>query len=109
VELTRLERHLARSWAEAWIPEIDGAPHGGVALDAPFWRRFDRCAPMTLAVGFRAALLLASIARFGRSRTRCLEQWSRSSNYLVRQLVMVLRVVFTLAHFSQPAVRRRLP
>ena len=108
MELTTWEKHLASRWAEAFIPAFGGMNSAGSALDDEFWERFERSAPCLLKLGFRAALILATAARLGRDREACLGRWATSRIYLVRQLALVLRIVFSLAHFSRDDVRSRL-
>ncbi len=108
MELTAIERRWAQKWATAFYPSEPGWPPISGALDDAFWRTLHRSAPALLLIGFRSALLLATSVRFGRSRQALLMRWRDSEIWALRQLVLVMRLVFSFAYFRDEPTRRRV-
>ena len=116
------ERRCLDAMFAATIPASGDTPSlGGLDLDG-FWERFERAAPFELKLGLRVAviglgvggplLLLKTPRSFlqldDASRDRMLSEAIESSNFLVRQLATVLKVVACMAYFDDPTVQARV-
>jgi hypothetical protein len=114
------ERRWRDSILAAMIPRLDSSGLPGLAeLDLTgFHERFDLAAPPLLRFGIRAAVwflifappfLIGRFAPFSRlsaeDRDRVLDRASRHRLYLVRQLLLTLKLVASFAYFQDPRVR----
>lgn len=116
---TRAEERWRGALMAAMIPAAP--PHGGlgsVPLEG-FWASYQLAAPPLLRFGLRATVVLltvlAPLLLLGKphlfpslspdNRDRLLERAASSRFYLVRQLVMTLKVLATFAFLRDPATR----
>lgn len=118
--LLPLERRWARALMGAMLPATPGGGPGIDALDLePFWSDYERTAPPLVRLGLRASIWILTwlpllsgrgLRPFHRlpaaQRDRLLCAWSESRWYLLRQLVMTVKVIVCFAAFRDPEVRR---
>ena len=104
-------------WLDAVLPASAHVPGYTESDTRAFWLRYPRVAPPLLRLGFRIALwglFAGSLARHwsgparltAMQREALLAETASSPWYLLRQLVVVLKLIATLAAFTDPRVRR---
>lgn len=114
--MTCLERRWRDALLGAMIPGGGGWPSVGELDLAPFWTLYAATAPPLVRFGLRAAVLfltwlplITRLRPFHRlppaARDHFLGRAARSRLYLVRQLVMTVKVVACLAYLRDPRVR----
>ncbi|MBI4706238.1 MAG: hypothetical protein HY744_34510 [Deltaproteobacteria bacterium] len=105
--------------APAAQPPAAAALPGLGELDlVPFWTAYERCAPPLLRLGVRVAVWVLSLAPIlvlavpclftqlePEERDRMLERAARSDWYVLRQMVVTLKLLACFAYFREPAVR----
>jgi hypothetical protein len=121
---TSFERAWRDALMQAMIPEIPGSPRPGLSgleLDA-FWAEYRQRAPFLLRAGFRASVWLLtflpvfclfSYRPFHRmtpgGRDEFLAKSGNSGSYLIRQLVVTVKLMASLAYFTDTGIRRTFP
>ncbi len=118
---TAAERRWRDALCAALIPPGRALP-GIAAVDtAPFWAEWERAAPPLLRFGARVAvwaLTFAPLVVVGAPRLfprlpraaqeRVLARAASSPSYLVRQLVVTLKLLACFAYLRDPSVRAAL-
>jgi len=99
------------------LPPSSGVPGYRDADTLHFWRRYREVAPPLLRLGFRAALwvlfahcLIRHRSTPGRispsQRAQLLADHADRDLYAARQLILVIKLVATLAAFTDPRIRK---
>ena len=115
---SRFELRWRDALLEAMIPGGHGLPSfGAIELDG-FWREYEATAPPLVRFGLRAAVWLLTWLPLGKltpfhrlappARDRWLNEAARSRFYLVRQLVMTVKMIACLAYMTDAEVRRKI-
>ena len=113
------ERRSLALILETMLPSPgQGVPGLGDLDLTEFWERFEERAPPVLRIGLRGAtwgLGLGALVFLGRparfdalspaDRELLLERAAGSSVFAIRQMVMVVKVVASLAYFHDPAIQ----
>lgn len=101
-----IERRFLATLMETMLP---GSRLGPVEGDRRFWSALEQTAPPLLRIGLRAAawgigswLGLLS----GGRRDRCLARLANSRAYLLRQLVLSVKLVVCFAYYSEVSNER---
>jgi len=110
-----------RGWREVWLDAMlpaSGTVPGYVDADTQaFWERYPQVAPTLLRLGFRAALWMLFARSLVRHRATpgaisvseresLLADSAESDLFLMRQLMVVVKLVATLAAFTDPEIRK---
>lgn len=116
---TAMERRWGQAVLQAMMPGTDVLPDMGSLELSGFWQMFEATAPALLKLGFRLSVwavvvwtVMVSRRPFAKTSADQRDQaLSRMADgvYLVRQLVVTIKVVATLAYFSDAGVRRFFP
>jgi hypothetical protein len=113
--LSLWSRRILRRYAEAVLPDGEGAPAGDVAAVVDFIDGYAAHMPRLYRLLFPIGLLyfeLTAIWPFSlrtlASRRRRVERWSHSRVRIRRELMKALRGLCLLHYYSQPAVTTAL-
>jgi hypothetical protein len=111
------ERRWRDLWLDAVLPSSRRVPGYAQADTSAFWARYPQAAPRLLQFGFRVALWVLFAGSLARHRSHparltvsqrqaLLADTSCSDWYLLRQLIVVIKLIATLAAFTDPQVRQ---
>jgi hypothetical protein len=101
----------------AMLPASESIPGYGDLDTSGFWERYPTAAPPLLRLGFRTAIWTLALWCFARHRSspgsvtmedreKLLSDAANSRFFLLRQLVLVLKLIATMAAFRDPGLRK---